>query len=147
MAVLVATRSTCLKRQVGAVVVKDKMVLSTGYNDTARGTTNCGDGGCARCQADKLEQKLSAYAGDCLCIHAEQNAVSQAAYHGVALKGATMYITLEPCLTCAKGTVQSGIVEVVYSNFYPGHDETARRRIIEYLENAGVKVRYCEILG
>ena len=116
MAVLAASRSTCLRRRVGAVIVKDRMVLSTGYNDTPRGLPNCGDGGCARCASDAPS---GTGLDTCLCIHAEQNCVVQAAYHGVSVAGATIYTTHQPCLTCAKLIVNAGIRRIVYSGEYP----------------------------
>lgn len=129
MAVLAASRSTCLRRHVGAVVVKDRMVLSTGYNDTPRGLPNCGDGGCARCASDVPSgQALDT----CLCLHAEQNAIIQAAYHGAAIAGAAIYITHQPCLTCAKMIVNVGIRRIVFAGDYP--DPLA----VEMLGDAGV---------
>ncbi|MDQ7843899.1 MAG: cytidine/deoxycytidylate deaminase family protein [Armatimonadota bacterium] len=129
LAVLAASRSTCLRRHVGAVIVKDRMVLSTGYNDTPRGLPNCGEGGCARCAS----AAPSGVALDtCLCLHAEQNSIIQAAYHGVAIVGATIYTTHQPCLTCAKMIVNAGIRRIVFAGDYP--DPLAR----EMLEQAGV---------
>ena len=116
MAVLAASRSTCLRRHVGAVVVKERMVLSTGYNDTPRGLPNCGDGGCARCAS---EAPSGTGLDTCLCIHAEQNSVVQAAYHGVSVAGATIYTTHQPCLTCAKLIVNAGIRRIAYAGEYP----------------------------
>ncbi|MDQ7858652.1 MAG: dCMP deaminase family protein [Armatimonadota bacterium] len=129
MAHLAATRSTCLRRHVGAVIVKDRMVLSTGYNDTPRGLPNCGDGGCERCAS----QVPSGTGHDtCLCLHAEQNSLLQAAYHGVSVAGATIYVTHQPCLTCAKMILNAGLVRVVFAGDYP--DPLARR----VLEDGGV---------
>lgn len=129
MAELAATRSTCLRRRVGAVIVKDRMVLATGYNDTPRGVPNCGDGGCARCAGDAP----SGMGHDtCLCIHAEMNCVIQAAYHGVSINGAGIYVTHQPCLVCAKMILNAGIRRVVFAGDYP--DALAR----EMLEAAGV---------
>ena len=116
LAHLAATRSTCLRRQVGAVIVKDRMVLSTGYNDTPRGLPNCGDGGCERCRSGAAS---GTGLDTCLCLHAEQNAIIQAAYHGVPIAGATIYCTHQPCLTCAKMIVNSGLVRIVYAQSYP----------------------------
>ena len=98
MAVLAASRSTCLRRHVG------------GYNDTPRGLPNCGEGGCARCAS---EAPSGTGLDTCLCIHAEQNSVVQAAYHGVSVAGATIYTTHQPCLTCAKLIVNAGIRRIV----------------------------------
>lgn len=120
MASLAATRSSCLRRQVGAVIVKDRMVLSTGYNDTPRKIANCGEGGCARCASDSPSgQGLDT----CLCLHAEQNAIIQAAYHGIAIRDGTIYVTNQPCTTCAKMIMNAGIRRVVFRDSYPGHDE------------------------
>ena len=116
LARLAATRSTSLRRHVGAVIVKDRMVLSTGYNDTPRGLRNCGDGGCARCASDAA---AGTGLDTCLCLHAEQNAIIQAAYHGVAIAGGAIYCTHQPCLTCAKMVVNAGLVRIVYAAPYP----------------------------
>ena len=116
LARLAATRSTCLRRHVGAVIVKDRMVLSTGYNDTPRGMRNCGDGGCARCASAAA---TGTGLDTCLCLHAEQNAIIQAAYHGVAIAGGAIYCTHQPCLTCAKMVVNAGLVRIVYGSPYP----------------------------
>lgn len=116
LARLASTRSTCVRRQVGAVIVKDRMVLSTGYNDTPRGVPNCGDGGCPRCQSDAPS---ASGLDTCLCLHAEQNAIIQAAYHGIGIAGATIYCTHQACLTCAKMIVNAGLVRVVYEAPYP----------------------------
>ncbi len=129
MAVLAASRSTCLRRHVGSVIVKERMVLSTGYNDTPRGLPNCGDGGCARCASDAPS---GVGLETCLCIHAEQNSIIQAAYHGVSVAGATIYTTHQPCLTCAKMIVNAGIRRIVFVGDYP--DPLAR----EMLGQAGV---------
>lgn len=126
LAHLAATRSTCLRRRVGAVIVKDRMVLSTGYNDTPRGIRNCGEGGCERCRSDAAS---GTSLDTCLCLHAEQNAVIQAAYHGVAIAGAALYCTHQPCLTCAKIIVNSGILRIVYDGPYP--DPVAERLLRE----------------
>jgi dCMP deaminase len=131
MAHLASTRSTCLRRHVGAVIVKDRMVLSTGYNDTPRGVPNCGDGGCARCASDA---PTGVGLDTCLCLHAEQNSLLQAAYHGVSVNGATIYVTHQPCLTCAKMILNAGIRRVVFAGDYP--DPVAR----QMLEAAGAEL-------
>jgi len=134
MANLASTRSTCLRRRVGTVIVKDQMVLATGYNDTPRGVRNCGDGGCARCAGDAP----SGTAHDtCLCLHSEMTALLQAAYHGVSVKGGTIYCTYSPCLICAKMILNVGLVRIVFEGTYP--DPLA----LEMLNGAGVElVRY-----
>ena len=130
---VVARRSNCLRRKVAAVVVKDRRIISTGYNGTPRGVRNCCDGGCPRCAGDAPS---GAGLAECLCSHAEENAITQAAYHGIRLKGATLYVTLSPCLTCAKMLINAGIVEVVYDGDYPFTTQTQA-----LLAEAGVRCR------
>ena len=128
-----ATRSNCSRRQVAAVVVRDRQIISTGYNGTPRGVRNCSDGGCPRCNSDiPSGEGLS----QCLCSHAEENAIVQAAYHGIMLKGSTLYTTYSPCLLCAKMIINAGIVEVVYHERYSIDDVS-----LALLKEAGVKVR------
>lgn len=115
MAKLVSTRSTCLRRQVGVVIVKDRHVLSTGYNGAPKGTQHCEDTGC-------LRELLNVPSGErhelCRGVHAEQNAVAQAAYFGISVKGGTLYTTTFPCSLCAKILINAGIVEIVYDEGY-----------------------------
>lgn len=115
----VSTRSNCVRRQFGAVLVRDRRVLSTGYNGTPRGVKNCMDGGCPRCAS-------SAPSGtgllDCLCSHAEENAIVQCGYHGVSTMQATLYCSGSPCLNCAKMIVNAGITRVVYQIEYPNFE-------------------------
>ncbi len=115
IAKVISSRSNCMRRHVAAVVVKDNHILSSGYNGTPRGVKNCFAGGCPRCGRTK---KSGDHLEECLCVHAEQNAICQAALYGHALEGATIYITLSPCLTCAKLIINSGIKEVVYDGDY-----------------------------
>jgi dCMP deaminase len=133
IAAVVARRGNCLRRQVAALIVKDRRIISTGYNGTPRGTRNCFEGGCARCAGDAPS---GTGLGDCICSHAEENAIVQAAYHGIAVRGGTMYVTLSPCLMCAKMIINAGIVEVVYEAEY---QFTAQTRAL--LEEAGVACR------
>lgn len=111
----VATRSTCLRRQVGAIIVKDKHILSTGYNGTASGLEHCISIGC-------LREKLNIPSGErqeiCRGLHAEQNAIIQAALHGVSVKGATLYTSHKPCITCAKMIINAKIKKIYYSEGY-----------------------------
>ena len=115
MATLVARRSTCVRRQVGAVIVKDKRVLTTGYNGSPRGTKHCEELGCIREQ-----MKIPSGTRHELCrgVHAEQNAVIQAAYFGVSIDGSTIYTTTFPCSMCAKILINAGVREIVYSESY-----------------------------
>lgn len=112
----VSGRSTCLRRHTGAVLVKDKRILATGYNGTPKGLRHCEEVGCLR------EQRgIESGSNHELCrgIHAEQNAVIQAAKHGIAIEGATIYCTHQPCVLCAKILLNAGVVEIVYRNAYP----------------------------
>ncbi len=109
IAEVVATRSSCLRRSVGAVLVKNKQILSTGYNGVPRGMRHCEEVGCLR---DRLGIPSGERHELCRGLHAEQNAIIQAAYHGVAVNGAEVYTTLQPCVTCAKTLINAGIVAV-----------------------------------
>lgn len=133
IAKVTALRSNCMKRKVAAVIVKDRRIISTGYNGTPRGVTNCNEGGCPRCAAVDTSGKDL---GECLCSHGEENAIVQAAYHGVSLKGSTLYTTFSPCLMCTKMIINAGIVEVVYQANYPLADIS-----FKLLAQAGVKIR------
>ncbi|CCC12458.1 unnamed protein product [Sordaria macrospora k-hell] len=121
LASLAAQRSNCMKRRVGCVVVRDKRVISTGYNGTPRGLINCGEGGCGRCnEGQGSGQGLST----CLCMHAEENALLEAGRERVR-EGAVLYCDTCPCLTCSIKIAQVGISEVVYSQGYSMDGETA----------------------
>jgi dCMP deaminase len=113
---LVASRSTCLRRQVGAVLVKDRNILATGYNGTPSGITHCEQTGC-------LRQQLSVPSGErhelCRGLHAEQNALIQAAKHGVAIAGATLYCTNSPCSICSKMIINAGLERIIFQDGYP----------------------------
>ena len=127
----VATRSNCVKRKVAAVIVREKRIISTGYNGTPRGVRNCNEGGCPRCNSfTQGGTKLD----ECLCSHAEENAIVQASYHGIAIKDSTIYTTYSPCLTCSKMIINAGIKRVVYNAEYP-LGETA----LNMLREAGVE--------
>jgi len=123
---LVAKRSTCLRRQVGAILVKDKKILATGYNGAPSRLKHCLDIGC-------LREKLKIPSGErhelCRGLHAEQNAIIQAAYHGVEIRRATLYCTNHPCIICSKMAINSGIERIVYEDGYADH--LARRMIKE----------------
>jgi dCMP deaminase len=130
---VVASRSNCIKRKVAAIIVKDKRIVSTGYNGTPRGARNCNEGGCPRCNS--MAPSGTALE-ECLCSHGEENAITQAAYHGTSLKGATLYTTFAPCLLCTKMIINSGISEVVYNQDYPLNE-----RALGLLKECGVVVR------
>ena len=136
IAKVVKSRADCLRRQVGAVIVKDFRIVSTGYNGTPMGIKNCTEGGCQRCFLRHQEKLKSGEKEEsCICLHAEQNAIIQAAYLGVSTKGATMYITSNPCSTCAKMMINAGIIRVVY--FKNHHDEEG----IKLLKKAKIDVK------
>lgn len=132
LAQLVAKRSTCLRRKVGAVVVRDKRILATGYNGAPSGLRHCIDIGC-------LREKLKVPSGErhelCRALHGEQNALIQAALYGVSVKGATLYATNQPCIICAKMLINAGIKEIVINDGYP--DKMAA----EFLRKAKIKIR------
>jgi dCMP deaminase len=130
---VVAARGNCVKRKVAAVITVDRRIIATGYNGTPRGTTNCNEGGCPRCNSFAPG---GTDLGECLCSHAEENAITHSAYHGVSVRGGTLYTTLCPCLMCTKMIINAGIAEVVYSAAYPLGDVSLR-----LLREAGVKVR------
>lgn len=133
IAEVAATRSNCTRRHVAAVLVRDQRIISTGYNGTPRGIKNCNEGGCPRCNSDTPSgHNLS----ECLCCHAEENAIVQAAYHGIAVKGATLYTTYSPCLLCSKMIINAGITTVIYRSRY-SIDEVSTR----LLQAAGVVIR------
>ena len=119
---LVVSRSTCLRRQVGAVIVKDKKILATGYNGAPSGVAHCIDVGCLR---DELGIPSGERHELCRGLHAEQNAIIQAAYHGVSINGATLYCTNLPCIICTKMLINAGITRVVYEGGYA--DELAQQ--------------------
>ncbi|OGU15027.1 MAG: cytidine deaminase [Geobacteraceae bacterium GWC2_53_11] len=123
---LVATRSTCLRRQVGAILVKDRNILATGYNGVPSGISHCDAVGC-------LRERLKVPSGErhelCRGLHAEQNAIIQAARHGVNIDGSTLYCTTMPCIICTKMLINAGITTVVYAEGYA--DELAREMIAE----------------
>jgi dCMP deaminase len=133
IAKVVAMRGNCIKRKVAAIIVKDRRVVSTGYNGTPRGAKNCNEGGCPRCNG--MAPSGTAL-DECLCCHGEENAITQAAYHGTSLKGATLYTTFAPCLLCTKMIINSGIAEVVYNQEYPLNE-----RALSLLEECGVVLR------
>ncbi|HEV8192493.1 MAG TPA: dCMP deaminase family protein [Ktedonobacterales bacterium] len=108
---VVSSRSNCLRRKVGSIIVVERRIVSTGYNGTPFGVKNCDEGGCPRCASDLPRQAGYDW---CLCVHAEQNAIALAARQGTATEGSLLYVTLRPCFGCLKEAVQAGIREVVY---------------------------------
>lgn len=115
IAVLAAQRSTCIRRQVGAIAVRDKRIISTGYNGAPCGVTHCLDIGCLR---DALCVPSGQRHEICRAVHAEQNVIIQAAFNGVSINGATIYCTTYPCSICAKMLINCGIKDIYYSGAY-----------------------------
>lgn len=132
---VVASRSTCLRRQVGALIIRDKRILATGYNGAPSGLAHCRETGC-------LREARGIPSGErhelCRALHAEQNAMLQAAMYGVPIQGATLYCTTHPCVMCAKMLINAGMKEVVVLDAYPD------RLAAELLAEAGVRVRCLE---
>jgi len=129
---LVSKRTTCLRRRVGAVLVKDKKILATGYNGAPSGLKHCIEIGC-------LREKLKIPSGErhelCRGLHAEQNVLLQAALYGVSTKDSVLYITNQPCIICVKMLINAGIKEIVSSGDYP--DKLAKK----FLKEAKIKIR------
>lgn len=131
MAKVASTMTTCKRRQVGAIIVKDKQVLSTGYNGAPKNTGHCIDMGCMR---DSLGIPSGKNPELCRAVHSEQNAIIQAALNGRNTQGATIYCTHQPCVICAKMIINAGITTVVYENDYP--DTLA----ISLMKEAGLEI-------
>ena len=128
----IATWSSCLRRQVGAVIVKDKRIMTTGYNGAPAGVKTCIERG--SCMRNEMNIPSGTHAELCYAAHAEQNAIIQAAKEGISLKGCVLYCTHQPCVVCAKMIINSGIKEVIYKEGYP--DEFSQK----ICEEAGVKL-------
>ena len=132
IAEIVKTRSTCLRRQVVAVIVKDNRIITTGYNGAPSGLKHCTEiGGCER---ERLQIPSGQRHELCRALHAEQNAIIQAAKVGVSTEGATIYITLQPCVICAKMLINAGITRIVHRGQYPDVLSQA------ILEEAGIEI-------
>jgi dCMP deaminase len=128
IAEVVATRSTCSRKSVGAVIVRDRTILATGYNGSARGLPHCDETNHGMVEGDKHCQAV---------VHAEINAIAQAARHGIKLDGATVYVTASPCWSCFKTLVNAGVKEIFYREFYK--DE----RIIKAAKTLGIGLTNC----
>lgn len=126
---VVSERSTCLRRHAGAVLVRDKRILSTGYNGVPSGLPHCEETGCPR-----VNCRSGTHHELCRAVHSEQNAIIQAALHGVSTEGSTLYCTLLPCTLCAKMLINARVCRVVYRENYP--DEGS----LGFFDKAGVEV-------
>ena len=133
IAFVVGKRATCLRNNVGAVIVRDKRILSTGYNGAPSGMEHCLEIGCIR---DMEKIPSGTRHEKCRAVHAEQNAIIQAAIHGVSISGATIYCTHQPCILCTKMIINSNIKRVVYATPYPDTDS------LKFFREAGVEVEY-----
>jgi dCMP deaminase len=132
----VKMRCSCMSAKKGAVIIRDKQILSTGYNGTPKGIAHCDSGGCQRCTSRHMGRiKSGIYSEPCICVHAEANAIVQAAYNGTSTKGAIMYTTFTPCAECAKLVINAGVKEVVARVKYPDDAGTA------LLKDAKIKFR------
>lgn len=129
---ILAERSTCRRHNIGALIVKNKRILTTGYNGAVSGAKDCLELGCLR---DEEDIESGTRHEVCRAVHAEQNAIIQAAIHGIDIKGATLYCTHTPCIICAKMIVQTGIKEVI------SYQDYADTRAKKFLMEAGVKLR------
>ena len=128
---MVAKRSTCLRRHVGAILVKNKRILATGYNGAPAGIRHCEETGCIRRDSGVPSGQRHEL---CRGLHAEQNAIIQSAYHGVSINGSTLYCTNKPCIICSKMLINAGIKEIIYGE---GYDDPLAD---EMLTEAGIKV-------
>lgn len=135
LAYLVSERSTCLRRKVGAVLVRDKRILATGYNGAPSGLLHCENTGCLREQYNLPSGERHEL---CRGLHAEQNVLLQAAYYGISVKDSSLYVTVSPCCICAKMIINAGIKEVIYVHLYPDQMAT------EFLKQAKIKVKRIE---
>lgn len=131
MVEIIKTRSTCVRRSVGAIIVKDNRILATGYNGAPSGCVHCEEIGCIR-------EKMNVPSGQrhelCRALHAEQNAIIQAARYGISIENATIYITTQPCVICAKMIINAGIKKIVYKGEYPDELST------QMLDEAGIEI-------
>jgi len=132
---LIARRATCLRRQVGALLVKDKRILATGYNGAPMNLPHCSETGCLRVQKEVPSGERHEL---CRGLHAEQNAIIQAAYHGISIKGSTLYCTNQPCIICTKMLINSGIVRILFQDGY------ADTLSLGMLEEAGITIERYE---
>ncbi len=137
IALLVAERSTCLRRHVGALLVKDKRIIATGYNGAPSGFAHCGEVGCLR---DEMNVPSGERHELCRGLHAEQNAIIQAALYGQDTRDSTLYCTHKPCLLCAKMLINAGVRRVVIADDYP--DELAAK----FLEQSDIEIQQVEKL-
>lgn len=136
IAKLVSERSTCIKQHVGAVLVKDKHIIATGYNGAPRGIPHCTKETCLRLDTKSLEESHL-----CRGTHAEQNAIIQAAYHGTPTVNSMIYTTHFPCMSCVKILINAGVKEIVYEKEY----DMGNKLKMDLLSNAGIRIRQIKV--
>ena len=139
LADVIAKRSSCVRRKFGSVLVKDKAIISAGYNGSPFGFPNCEDGGCPRCN----DPNVKPYEGydQCICVHSEENTILLAARHGTKTNGATLYTQSRPCFGCLKALIQAGIVAVYYKN-EDWYSEPQQRKLYNSLVKlTGIEIR------
>jgi dCMP deaminase len=137
LAWVASSRANCLRRNVGALIVVEKRIVSTGYNGTPFGVPNCDEGGCPRCASDLPRQAGYDW---CLCVHAEQNAIALAARQGTSTESGVIYVTLRPCFGCLKEAVQAGIRAVVYDQPFD-YDAELELEYQTLLRCSGIRMR------
>ena len=137
---MISKRATCPRKRLGAIIVKDKRIIATGYNGSPPGMKHCDDIGCFIVPTVKIISGKNVTKDHCIrTLHAEQNAIVQCAVHGASPKGATMYSTINPCYLCAKMIVAVGIKKFVYTGEYH-HDDGMDVKALELLREAGMEV-------
>jgi dCMP deaminase len=143
IAMAVRRRANCLGNRVGAILVRNDHVIATGYNGTPAGMPNCDEGGCERCKNRAKYPSGQGY-DLCICVHAEQNALLMAARFGIAVEGATLYTTMQPCFGCAKEALQTKVAEVVYLHAWQHPSAAARveyERLLEFFQRGCRQLR------
>lgn len=143
LAKLVASRSTCLSRPIGCVIVKDKQIISTGYNGSMPGVAHCSEEG--KCYRRSIQAPDAGKYDFCRSIHAEANAVALAGKKGLDLEGSSVYVTLFPCYVCTKLLVRAGVKEIIFEKGYESSDKERDLHWKEALESTGIKVRQFKI--
>jgi dCMP deaminase len=146
IAIAVRERADCRGQKVGAVIVFEDRIISTGYNGTPEKMVNCSDGGCVRCENRGKEYPSGSAYDLCICVHAEQNAILSAARFGISVQGATMYTTTQPCFGCLKEMLQAKVSQVYYIHKWTSKRSSAQdnqyRRLIEEFEHGVVQLDF-----
>ena len=147
LAVATRERAACLRRHVGAILVSDQRIIATGYNGTPTGFPNCDEGGCHRCSNPEAYAEGRGY-DVCICVHAEQNALLQAARLGYSAQGASCYTTLRPCFGCLKELYQGGVQAITYLNAWTPDEPTeaqAYGALLDEMRTRGVRIEQLEL--